>query len=77
MLDESKQVGGLPWDFSAPIFSILKHGSTSDQQRVKGLERRAVGFGFDLGGTGEIDEFSEECTLYLGYRESQRLQAGG
>lgn len=45
---------GPPWASVPSVFSVLKHGSTSDHQRVKGLECRAVEFGFGLGGSGEI-----------------------
>lgn len=58
---ESQQVRGFPWNFSGPIFSVLKYGSTPNHQRVKGLEYRAVEFEFGLGGNVEL---YEECAVY-------------
>lgn len=49
-----EQVGSFPQDFSALDFMVLKYESTPDHQRVKGLECRAVEFGFGLEGNGEI-----------------------
>ena len=71
-------MASLPHTSGHSVFLILKkYGSTSHHQEVKGLECRAVEFGFSLGGSGGWGGVSEgscgECVLYPGSGESEGL----
>lgn len=43
----------------------FKYGSAPDHQRVKGLECRAVDFGFGLEGNGEIQGLGRRMCIHL------------
>lgn len=74
---KSLQAGGLPQDCSAPTVLVFKYGSTSNHQRVRGLECRTVQFGFDLGGKrGGYKKSGEGGAVYLDNGKSERLSAG-